>query len=138
MPVARLGDALPIMADVALRPTFPEAELKRVREELLTSLLEAAGRSGVARSSSRFRAWSSGRSIATARCRSARRRRSRAFTVADLRQFHAQHYVPSNAALIVTGDVTAGSGRAAARDARSAAWKGAPRRRPHDAGGARS
>ena len=24
VPVARLGDALPIMADVALRPTFPE------------------------------------------------------------------------------------------------------------------
>ncbi|MDQ3211632.1 MAG: insulinase family protein, partial [Acidobacteriota bacterium] len=36
VPVARLGDALPIMADVALRPTFPEGELKRVREELLT------------------------------------------------------------------------------------------------------
>src|SRR3954449_7712776 len=42
VPVARLGDALPIMADVALRPTFPEEELKRVREELLTSILQAA------------------------------------------------------------------------------------------------
>src|SRR3954470_22774709 len=29
VPVARLADALPIMADVALRPTFPEAELQR-------------------------------------------------------------------------------------------------------------
>ena len=54
MPVARLGDALPIMADVALRPTFPEAELKRVREELLTSLLEARGRPRVARSQFAF------------------------------------------------------------------------------------
>ena len=41
VPVARLGDALPIMADVALRPTFPEEELKRVREDLLTSLIQA-------------------------------------------------------------------------------------------------
>src|SRR5918911_531821 len=29
VPVARLQDALPIMADVALRPTFPEADLNR-------------------------------------------------------------------------------------------------------------
>ena len=41
VPVARLGDALPIMADVALRPTFPQDELQRVREELLTSLIQA-------------------------------------------------------------------------------------------------
>ena len=40
VPVARLADALPIMADVVARPTFPEAELKRLREERLASLLE--------------------------------------------------------------------------------------------------
>ena len=40
VPVARLADALPIMADVALRPTFPDAELKRLRDERLTSLLQ--------------------------------------------------------------------------------------------------
>ena len=41
MPVARLGPALPVMADVALRPTFPEAELERLRQERLTDLLQA-------------------------------------------------------------------------------------------------
>jgi predicted Zn-dependent peptidase len=41
VPVARLASALPIMADVALRPTFPPAELERVRQERLTSLLQA-------------------------------------------------------------------------------------------------
>src|SRR5689334_22569977 len=41
VPVARLADAMPIMGDVALRPTFPEAELQRLRKQRLTSLLQA-------------------------------------------------------------------------------------------------
>ena len=41
VPVARLADALPIMADVALRPTFPTDELERLRQERLTGLLQA-------------------------------------------------------------------------------------------------
>ena len=40
VPVARLADALPIMADVALRPTFPKDELDRQRQQRLTSLLQ--------------------------------------------------------------------------------------------------
>ena len=41
VPVARLADALPIMADVALRPTFPKDELERLRQQRLTGLLQA-------------------------------------------------------------------------------------------------
>src|SRR5436853_797490 len=41
VPVARLADALPIMADVALRPTFPRDELERLRQQRLTSILQA-------------------------------------------------------------------------------------------------
>ena len=41
VPVARLADALPIMADVALRPTFPASELERLRQQRLTCLLQA-------------------------------------------------------------------------------------------------
>src|SRR5438128_1129370 len=41
VPIARLADALPIMADVALRPTFPKDELERLRQQRLTSLLQA-------------------------------------------------------------------------------------------------
>src|SRR5438477_9129881 len=44
VPVARLADALPIMADVALRPTFPNDELDRQRQQRLTSLLQEIGR----------------------------------------------------------------------------------------------
>jgi zinc protease len=106
VPVARLGDALPIMSDVALRPTFPEDELKRVREDLLTSFVEAeddpeslvqfAFPRLVFGPQHRYGTLSIGTPATV-----------KATTVADLRQFHAQHYVPSNALLLVSGDVTA-------------------------------
>src|SRR5262249_60175034 len=41
VPVARLAEALPIMADVALRPTFPKDELERLRQQRLTSLIQS-------------------------------------------------------------------------------------------------
>ena len=40
VPVARLGAALPIVADVALRPKFPAEELDRLRQERLTAILQ--------------------------------------------------------------------------------------------------
>src|SRR5438552_8988549 len=40
VPVARLAEALPIMADVVLRPTFPKDELERQRQQRLTTLLQ--------------------------------------------------------------------------------------------------
>ena len=39
-PLSKLADALPIFADVALRPTFPDEELERLRAERLTTLLQ--------------------------------------------------------------------------------------------------
>jgi predicted Zn-dependent peptidase len=122
VPVARLGNALPIMADVALRPAFPDKELHRVREELLTSIVQAqddpealvqfAFPRLVFGPQHRYGTMSFGTAAAL-----------KSFTVADLRQFHAGHYVPSNAALIVTGDVTAGSVVAQLESA-FGAWKG--------------
>ncbi|HET9832685.1 MAG TPA: insulinase family protein, partial [Vicinamibacterales bacterium] len=41
VPVARLAAALPIMADVTMRPTFPEAELNRQKVQRLTSIIQA-------------------------------------------------------------------------------------------------
>lgn len=105
VPVARLGDALPLMADVALRPTFPDRELQRVRQERLTSIVQAADNPAalvqfafprlVYGPRHRYGTASIGTAAAL-----------RAFTAADLRRFHAARYVPSNATLIVTGDVT--------------------------------
>jgi len=122
VPVARLGDGLPIMADVALRPTFPEEELKRVREELLTSLIQAeddpesliqfAFPRLVYGLKHRYGTLSIGTAAAV-----------KGFTIADLRQFHSQNYVPANAALIVTGDIT--SANAVTRlESAFGGWKG--------------
>lgn len=108
VPVARLKDALPIMADVVARPTFPADELKRLREERLASLLEAqddpeqlvqfAFPRVVFGAQHRYGSglMGTGSSI-------------KAITPADMKAFHAAHYVPSNARLIVVGDVTAQS-----------------------------
>jgi zinc protease len=106
IPVARLADGLPIMADVALRPTFPDEELKRVREDLLTSLIQAeddpesliqfAFPRLVYGLPHRYGTLSIGTAATVKR-----------FTVADMRQFHSQNYAPANAGLIVTGDITA-------------------------------
>ena len=41
MPVLRLPDALPLMADVAQRPTFPKQELETLRQQRLDTLLNA-------------------------------------------------------------------------------------------------
>ena len=122
VPVARLGDALPIMADVALRPTFPEEELKRVREDLLTSLIQAeddpesliqfAFPRLVYGSQHRYGTLTIGTAASV-----------KGFTVTDMRQFHSRNYVPANAGVIVTGDITAAN--AAARlETAFGAWKG--------------
>jgi zinc protease len=122
LPVARLGDALPIMADVALRPTFPDAELKRVREDLLTSILQAADNPAalvqfafprvVYGPAHRYGTLSIGTAASL-----------KGFTVADLRQFHASRYAPSNTTLIVTGDVTP-SAVVAQLESAFGSWKG--------------
>jgi zinc protease len=123
VPVARLSDALPIMADVALRPTFPLDELKRTREELLTSIVQAKDDPAtlvqfafpriVFGPQHRYGTMFFGTAATL-----------KGFDMADLRRFHAQHYVPSNAVLLVTGDVTAGSAIARLESA-FGAWTGA-------------
>lgn len=105
LPVARLGDGLAIMADVARRPTFPENELQRLRDELLTSFIEAqdnpAALIGIAfprlvfGPKHRYGTPAIGTPAAV-----------KALTVDDLRQYHLRHYTPANSLLIVAGDVT--------------------------------
>ena len=106
VPVSRLGDALPVMADVALRPTFPQAELDRVRQERLTALLQARDdpASIAAMAFSRIVFGNTHRYGTGAAGTEAT---LKAFTTADLRAFHSAFYQPTNATLVVVGDVTA-------------------------------
>jgi len=105
VPTARLADALPLLADVALRPDFPEGELARLRKEALTDLLQARDVPG--RIASRALAQAVfGTAHRYGRPEGGDAGSIRALTVADLRAFHAGRFVPPAATLVVAGDVT--------------------------------
>lgn len=104
VPVARLGDALPVMADVALRPTFPAPDLERLRQERLTALLQARD-SPDAIAQRAFTRFVFGATHRYGTSAVGTESSVRALTVDDLRTFHRAYYQPANAALVVTGDV---------------------------------
>ena len=106
VPSARLDAALPIMADVALRPTFPQAELDRLRQERLTTLLQARDDAAQVAPLAFSRVVFGG----THRYGTAAMGTPstlKAFTTMDLRAFHSAMYQPSSATLVVAGDVRA-------------------------------
>ena len=105
VPVKRLGEALPIMADVSLRPTFPQSDLDRLRKERLTSLLQA--RDNVAALVSiAFPRIVFGPTHRYGTSATGLQPAIESFTVDDLRNFYRAHYRPDNATLLVVGDVT--------------------------------
>ena len=124
VPIARLADALPIMADVVAHPTFPDEELKRLREERLASLLETqddpeqliqvAFPRLVFGGKHRYGTPSTGTAASL-----------KGITVADLEAFHASHYRPGHAVLVVAGDVTADA-IVPMLERTLGGWKGAP------------
>lgn len=105
VPVARLGDALQVMADVGLRPTFPPQELERLRQERLTRLLQArddpASIVGFA-----FPRLVYGATHRYGTPESGTAEVLRALTADDLRRFHQVHFEPSRSSIVVVGDVT--------------------------------
>src|SRR5439155_4759626 len=103
-PVARLADALHIMADVALRPTFPSDELERLRKQRLTSLLQARDDPATIAALAFSRVlYGPTHRYGTATSGTAETIKS--LTVADLRAFYQATFRPNNAALLVVGDV---------------------------------
>ena len=104
VPAARLAAALPIMADVALRPTFPQPELDRLRQERLTTLLQARDDAAQVAPMAFARVVYGG----THRYGTAAMGTTatlKAFTTTDLRAFHTAMYQPGAATLVVVGDV---------------------------------
>ena len=105
-PVSKLDEALPLMADVALRPAFSPVELERLRKERLTSLLQTRDNpSGLAAAGfarllygprHRYGTLAMGNDASNGE-----------MTINDLRSFYSAFYQPQNAHLIVVGDVTA-------------------------------
>ena len=108
VPVARLSQALSVMADVALRPTFPDAELERVRQERLTDLLQARDDAAtVAPMAFARQLFGPAHRYGTGAIGTATT--IKGLTTSDLKSFHAAAYQPANATLIVVGDLTADS-----------------------------
>jgi len=104
VPVARLADALPIMADVALRPTFPKDEIERVRRQRLTSLLQARDDPGTIAATAFARIlYGPTHRYGTATVGTAET--IKAFSAEDLRAFYTAAFRPANSALLVVGDV---------------------------------
>jgi zinc protease len=105
VPVARLADALPVMADVALRPTFPADELDRLRQQRLTSILQARDDPATIAAAATARVLYGPTSrYGTPTFGSAEA--IKIFTAEDLKSFYASVYRPDNAALIAVGDIT--------------------------------
>jgi predicted Zn-dependent peptidase len=104
VPAARLASALPILADVALRPTFPQAELDRLRQERLTTLIQARDDAAQVAPLAFGRVVFGGtHRYGTAAMGTPATLKS--FTTADLRAFHTAMYEPAGATLVVVGDI---------------------------------
>ncbi len=105
-PVSKLDAALPLFADVVLRPALAERELERLRQERMTSLLQMRDNPGALAAAAyarvlygprhRYGTGTIGNEASNAE-----------MSVADLRGFYSAHFQPQNAHLLVVGDVAA-------------------------------
>jgi zinc protease len=104
-PTRVLDSAMALFADVALRPTFPQRELERIRKERLTDLLQLRDRPS-AIASRAFSTLLFGQEHPYGRPLSGTEASVRNITRSDLRTFFDRYYRPNNATLVVVGDVT--------------------------------
>jgi zinc protease len=102
--VDKLDDALPILADVVLRPTFPADELERKRASRLTSLLQAFDEPRMVASVLFAQALYGDHPYGNSPLGT--EASIRALSLADLQGFHDAYFKANNATVIVVGDVT--------------------------------
>jgi zinc protease len=97
-------DALELLADVALHPSFPKAEIERVRSERLTAIVQEKDEPF----SLAYRVLAAalyGPRYSYGTPDSGTAESVKAISQADLARFWQQNYHPNNAALIVTGNI---------------------------------
>ncbi|MBF8300907.1 MAG: peptidase domain protein, partial [Acidobacteria bacterium] len=105
VPAQRLQEALPLLADVTLRPSFPEMELQRLRQERLTSLLQVRDNpSSIAAAAFARIVFGSTHRYGTGGMGT--EANVKLLSGNDLRAFHVAYYQPANATLVVVGDIT--------------------------------
>jgi predicted Zn-dependent peptidase len=121
---ATLDSALSLMADVVLRPTFPEQEFARLRSERLTSLLQEQDR-GPAIADRAFAAIVFGENHPYGQSTAGTRETVERITRDDAVTFWRTWYRPNNATLVIVGDLTVDEAERRARQL-FGAWERAP------------
>jgi zinc protease len=117
----RLREALALIADVAQQPTLADGELQRARAQTLDGLRVALAQPGaVAGMVARRAYWGDSAYGASPTPQSVQR-----LTRADVRAFHRHWWRPSEAVLVLTGDVDETAGVALAR-ASIGRWRAGP------------
>ncbi|MFN2400407.1 MAG: M16 family metallopeptidase [Gemmatimonadaceae bacterium] len=105
-PTAQLDSALALLADVALRPSWPAKELERLRDERLTGLIQLRDRAPAIAD----RAYASivyGGEHPYGRPLGGTEASTRTIQRADLQKFYRTYFRPNNATIIIVGDVNA-------------------------------
>ncbi len=102
--VTKLDEALPLMADILLRPTFPEEELERKRLSRLTQILQAHDEPRAIASVLFSKALYGDHPYGNPGIGD--EASTRAITVSDLRRFHDTYFKANNAVVIAVGDIT--------------------------------
>jgi predicted Zn-dependent peptidase len=125
-----LPKLLELLADVTMNPAFPASDFGRVQDQRKVSLLQQRDQPGAIASKTfgklfwgnhPYGHWSGGTEESVART-----------TREDLARFHAEHWRPGAAELVVVGDVDAATLRAELAKALSG-WKGSAPARPASA-----
>lgn len=107
-PLSKLSQALAIMKDIALKPTFPQEELARITKQRLTILIQQHDEPG-AIAATLFDRTLYGAGHPYGRATIGSESSLKNLKVRDLRRFHRSYYRANNATLVVVGDVTAES-----------------------------
>ncbi|HEX6382457.1 MAG TPA: pitrilysin family protein, partial [Acidimicrobiia bacterium] len=107
---------LAIMADVARNPTFPADEVERVRDAAIVSLRQDRDDAAkIADTVTLREIYGAGHPYA--HVANGTEEGLRAATVDDLRRAHSRAFTPANAALLLSGDLTASEARRLAEEA---------------------
>jgi zinc protease len=128
VPVSRLGAALDLVAEVMAEPTFPEAEVQRLREERLNDLLQARAdprrRAEEAFVETIYAAGSPYRRPAGGLRETVER-----LDAGACRDMHARRFDPARMTLVLGGDLSEVDVRKVA-DAHFGGWAASPRAEP--------
>ena len=103
-PTSQLDSALALFADVALHPSFPQAEFDRVKKDRLTALLQLKDRP-TAIANQAYAAILYGSSHPYGRQLIGTEASVQGLSTTDLQGFYRANVIPNNSTLIIVGDV---------------------------------